>query len=793
MTRKLTLFRNGLFLFTLTAFSAPAANAQYGGECGAYAGSTLMAYGPECLEGGHAIISGTPNGDAVVPDGFTTAFLLSRTNALIVEQVGPTPYFQVGTADVWRIHTLVFDPQTFDPSDIDFGVTSAYDVAAQFTQTGGPICAAISFTVYGSKTVDCNEPCEAFAAPVTMDTTTVCLVEGQATLTAQLDGTHVVPDGYEVRYLLSRTNGLIIEQVADAPSFTVNSMNAWRIHAFVYDPSTFDMGSIVFGETSIYDIYPQLVQGGGTICANLQMNGAFVKTGECKKDCEAEAGGLSPVHPDLCLIDGMATATAVPDGSTQVPGGSELVYFLAHNGVIIAIGEDPSFTITSLGEYLIVAFVYDPGTFDITSVAAGGTTVDEVASLIGQGAEAICASLGLPGALFEVTDCTPSCEADAGAMVGGGPVCLEGGLATLAAASFGDTLVPPGFDLVYLLSEGPGMVLQAWHDEASFVVDHEGGFRIHAFVHDPATMDLDALDWGTTTILDLNGQLVQGGGSLCAGLDVLGAAFTVEACAPPCDAGTDTVITVCLTDPEFHLFPLLGETACPEGIWTSPSAQVENGVFDPATSTAGVYTYTVPGPNGTMDTATVTVNVVECPAACEGAGTDATITVCYTDPAFNLFDFLGGDPCPDGTWTNVANPQASGWFDPASDAAGDYTYTVTGPDGMVYTAVVTVNVFECPEDVDAWPGGTTGVVDADGTASFALWPNPATDHVQVALPEDVPNARIELVAADGRVYKAQTVQRTNRSVTLSVSALPAGLWTVRIIGTGHQYMGRFIR
>lgn len=623
MTRTITLFRNGLLLAALAALPFSSTYAQFGGECGADAGSTLMYYGPDCLVNGQAIISGTPNGDAIVPEGFTIAFLLSRTNGLILEQVGPTPYFQVTTADVWRIHTLVFDPVTFDPSSIAFGTMTGYDLAAQFTQHGGPICAAISFTVYGSKTEECDDPCEAFASPVSIDSTTVCLTDGQATLSAQLDGQHVVPAGFEVRYVLSRTNGLIIEQFSETPSFTVNSVDVWRIHSFVYDPNTFDLGSVILGQTSIYDLYPQLIQGGGSICASLVISGAFVKTGECKAACEADAGGLMAEQPDLCLTDGMAVATALPDGLAVIPDGSEMAYLLVQDNVIIQVSDSPVFTLGALGQFEVHALVFDPATFDMALLVMGESTLADVAAHFTPEGGGLCGDLDMTGALFQVADCTASCEADAGAMVGSGQtVCLENGIAGLTATSYGDTLIPPGYTMGYLLSEGGSLVLLEWNDEAAFSVDHVGEYRIHALVHDNLTLDLDAIPWGTATVLDLHALLIQGGGTICAGLDVLGASFIVEECLPPCDGGSDNTVTVCYTDPPFQMLDQLGGEPCPGGTWTNPANPEISGTFNPSSDAAGIYTYTVIGTDGTIHTAALTINVLECPGGDLTMGTE---------------------------------------------------------------------------------------------------------------------------------------------------------------------------
>jgi hypothetical protein len=49
-------------------------------------------------------------------------------------------------------------------------------------------------------------------------------------------------------------------------------------------------------------------------------------------------------------------------------------------------------------------------------------------------------------------------------------------------------------------------------------------------VYDPQTLDLGIVQLGVTTGFDVNGLLIQGGGAICASLDVAGAPVIVEIC-----------------------------------------------------------------------------------------------------------------------------------------------------------------------------------------------------------------------------------------------------------------------
>lgn len=169
---------------------------------------------------------------------------------------------------------------------------------------------------------------------------------------------------------------------------------------------------------------------------------------------------------------------------------------------------------------------------------------------------------------------------------------------------------------------------------------------------------------------------------------------------PAPNAGTSTSVVKCSNEPVFSLFAQLGGTPQSGGTWTGPDGPATAN-FDPASSTPGLYTYTVNGlPPCAPAVATVNVTVIQAP----DAGTNGTHTVCSTGASFSLFSRLGGTPDAGGTWTFGGSP-VSNTFVPGTSPAGVYTYTVAGTAPCANaTATVTVTV------VQAANAGTNGSV-----------------------------------------------------------------------------------
>ena len=134
------------------------------------------------------------------------------------------------------------------------------------------------------------------------------------------------------------------------------------------------------------------------------------------------------------------------------------------------------------------------------------------------------------------------------------------------------------------------------------------------------------------------------------------------------------------------------------------------GVFDPASSPSGGYTYTVAGTICPQDQAIVAVSVLAGP----NAGQDNAIALCDDGAPIDMLLSLTGTPDAAGTWTDSGGNVVTGLFDSGASAGGvfTYTYTVTGsgacPDAQ---AVLTITVNT------AVSAGTLGYVPLCGTSA----------------------------------------------------------------------------
>ncbi len=374
-------------------------------------------------------------------------------------------------------------------------------------------------------------PCIAAAGTLTADASPVALVEGSATISATEGTAPFVPAGYSVLYVLTEGAGLVIVDAAATPSFTVTAAGDYTIHTLVYDPLTLDISTVEFGVTTGFDVNGLLIQGGGEICGALDVAGAAIVVEE-EETCDATAGTLVADASPVTLVEGSATISATEGTAPFVPAGYSVLYVLTEGAglVIVDAAATPSFTVTAAGDYTIHTLVYDPLTLDISTVEFGVTTGFDVNGLLIQGGGEICGALDVAGALIVVEDeVVVTCDATAGTLTAdASPVTLVGGSATISATEGTAPFVPEGYSVLYVLTEGAGLVIIDAATTPSFTVDAIGDYTIHTLVYDPLTLDVSTVEFGVTTGFDVNGLLIQGGGDICGALDVAGAPIVVD-------------------------------------------------------------------------------------------------------------------------------------------------------------------------------------------------------------------------------------------------------------------------
>jgi len=241
-----------------------------------------------------------------------------------------------------------------DPADRSGLTAGTYNL----TVTDGNFCTAAVTVVVGD---DCINPtCTANAGTLIVDSNPVCLVAGSATISATPQGNATVPTGYSTTYVLAI--GGVIQSISNSPVFTVNTISNYTIHTLVYDPNTLDLSIIMPTVTPAQDVVNLLIQGGGSICAALDLAGVTANVIIC--------GGQCTTPPQLLNIAKTASNCNESTGSATVN----------------AVGNNNDFTFTfsagsssgnsvsglSLGTYTVtIADINDPTCFTEETFSIG--------------------------------------------------------------------------------------------------------------------------------------------------------------------------------------------------------------------------------------------------------------------------------------------------------------------------------------------------------------------------------------------------------------------------------------
>ncbi len=174
-------------------------------------------------------------------------------------------------------------------------------------------------------------------------------------------------------------------------------------------------------------------------------------------------------------------------------------------------------------------------------------------------------------------------------------------------------------------------------------------------------------------------------------------AFITLAIPQAVHAGTDGSATLCRDAAPFSMRSKLGGAPDATGQWTADNGDAAPDLFNPATGTAGTYTYTVqaiapcPGPS-----AQLIIHVDPLP----NAGLDSALVICANGNPTPLFPLLGGSPDAGGQWLKPdGGPLPDGMLLPATNLPGNYRYVAIGPGTCAHrtdTALVQVQINPVP-------------------------------------------------------------------------------------------------
>jgi len=457
-----------------------------------------------------ATIQADPRGNAVVPDGFQTIFVLTSTDSLVIEAVNAKPEFTVFAEGIYTIHTLVFDPNTLDLGIVEFGATTGFDVNALLIQGGGDICASLD--VAGGRFTFEADPCEGLsggtvAMPSGETVRYTCPGDGVDDI-VRFDSSGVVGENFTY-VVTDDQNNILGLPGGDFQNFEGAGVGVCRVWGLAYIGELTAQQGDNAAEAQLSEVCWQLSENFITINRD-NPDGGRVTTEEgdtvvytCPGDgvddiIPFDSSGVSNTKFTYVVTDDANVILGLPGGDTQnFEGAGEgvcRVWGLAYTGNITA----------------------QPGD-NAAEVALSDDCFDLSDNFV---------------TVNRNCDTTVTCDAMAGTLSPANDPCLEHRRAELLAQVDEQPTVPEGFDVIYVLTRGDGLVIQDVNSKPQFTVKREGRFRIHTLVFDPQTLDLGIVEFGETTGFDVNNLLIQGGGDVCASLDVAGAVFDIEECEP---------------------------------------------------------------------------------------------------------------------------------------------------------------------------------------------------------------------------------------------------------------------
>jgi hypothetical protein len=251
----------------------------------------------------------------------------------------------------------------------------------------------------------------------------------------------------------------------------------------------------------------------------------------------------------------------------------------------------------------------------------------------------------------------------------------------------------------------------------------------------------------------------------------------IDVCTPP--AGIDGSVDACRLDELTNLNDIVVKGQEENGYWSFPSNEnliVNDSLLNVELLPSGSYDVLWVTVGGCTNDTTVATVTVFPPSS---AGINGTITVCRNQP-INLFEGLSGNVDMGGTWYDPQNNPLPNSQPQASNIPGSFNYDYVVSNGV------------CPAD------STFVEVIVDGDCNFlslgeeqfaelSVYPNPATDVINIANPSNLGELGVEMLDINGRVvYASSSLLMNTDAATVDISRFERGVYTLRIFNNDGQ-------
>jgi hypothetical protein len=124
-------------------------------------------------------------------------------------------------------------------------------------------------------------------------------------------------------------------------------------------------------------------------------------------------------------------------------------------------------------------------------------------------------------------------------------------------------------------------------------------------------------------------------------------------------------------------------------------------------------------------------------------------------------------------------------------------------DGIIfsydYTNSTYTKLFDLNDNTGKYPWGAllevtepTGIKNITASANIAIYPNPASDEITIALPALQAQAQLTIMDVTGRIVLSNKSSRADKCI-LNVQYLSAGAYLVEVRQNSAVYTGKFVK